>query len=88
MVHREETSWTICIEAAAEFEPDYDGELDGYVWRDTLFRTLQNRALTALLRELATAPGWKVRPGNRGLPATDEVLLYVTLDPAAEPPAT
>ena len=88
MVHREETSWTIRIEAAAEFEPDYQGELDGYVWRDTLFRALQNRALTALLRELAATPGWNVRPGNLGLPLTDEVLLYVTLDPAVEPPVT
>jgi hypothetical protein len=80
MRHREETSWNLRIEASAEFDPDYDGELDGYVWREELFREVQRRAAAALLRELAAIPGWRVRTGNRGLPATDEILIHLELD--------
>ena len=83
MLHREEVTWTIRIEASAEFDEAYDGDLDGYAWRDKQFRELQNRATTAVLRALAGVPGWRVRTGNRGLPATDEVLVHVELDTEA-----
>jgi hypothetical protein len=81
MRHREETTWNIRIEASAEFEPGYDGELDGYEWRDRLFPDLQRRVAAAVLRELAAAPGWRVRTGNRGLPSSDEILILLELDP-------
>jgi len=84
MQHREETTWNIRIEASAEFDEDYDGELDGYVWREEMFREVQRRAAAAVLRELAAAPGWRVRTGNRGLPATDELLIHLELDASAE----
>ena len=84
MVHREELTWTIRIEASAEFDEDYDGELDGYAWRDLEFRELQQRATTAVLRALAGLGGWRVRTGNRGLPSSDEVLVYVELDRDSE----
>jgi hypothetical protein len=84
MVHREEVTWTIRIEAAAEFDDNYDGDLDGYAWREQHFRELQNRATAAVLRALAGVPGWRVRTGNRGLPATDEVLVHVELDTDSE----
>lgn len=83
-MHREEATWTIRIEASAEFDDMYDGELDGYAWRERAFRELQNRALTAVLRALAGTPGWRVHTGNRGLPATDEVLVNVELDVDSE----
>lgn len=83
-MHREETTWTIRIEATAEFDEAYDGELDGFAWREHQFRELQNKALGAVLRALAGAPGWRVRTGNRGLPSTDEVLVHVDLDVDSE----
>lgn len=83
MRHREEASWNIKIEASVEFDEDYQGELDGYVWRDSLFREVQRRAAAAVLRELAAAPGWRVRTGNRGLAATDEILIHLELDASA-----
>ncbi len=84
MAYREEATWTIRIEASAEFDEAYDGELDGYAWRDAQFRELQNRAVGAVLRALAGTPGWRVRTGNRGLAATDEVLVHVDLDVDSE----
>ena len=80
MVHREEVTWTIRVEATATFDADYDGELDGYVWRDRQFRELQQRATAAVLHALSGLEGWRVRTGNRGLPATDEVLIHVELE--------
>jgi hypothetical protein len=84
MRHREETTWNIRIEASAEFDPSYDGELDGYEWRDRLFPDLQRRVTAAVLRELAATRGWRVRTGNRGLPSSDEVLILLELDADAE----
>ncbi len=84
MAYREDSTWTIRIEASAEFGEDYDGELDGFAWRDRAFRDLQRRAAAAVLRELAGTPGWKIRTGNRGLPATDELVIDVTLDVDSE----
>jgi hypothetical protein len=82
--YREEAGWTIRIEAGAAFEDDYDGELDGYVWRETHFREIQRRVLAVVMRELAATPGWRVHAGNRGLPATDEVMLHLELDADSE----
>jgi hypothetical protein len=85
-MHREEHTWNIRIEASAAFDEDYQGELDGYAWRDQLLRELQGRLATAVLRELAAARGWRVRTGNRGLAATDELLIHVELEPSDDPP--
>jgi hypothetical protein len=84
MVHREEAIWTIRIEASAEFDEQYDGELDGFAWRESQFRELQNAVLAAVMQKLSRAPGWRVRTGNRGLPATDEVLIHAELDVDSE----
>ncbi len=85
MVHREEATWTIRVEASAEFGEAYDGDLDGYAWREQQFRDLQQRAITAVLRALTGLPGWRVRTGNRGLPASDEVLIHAELAVEDEP---
>ena len=84
MVYREEAVWTIRIEAGAEFDEAYDGELDGYAWRESQLRQLQNHVLVAVMRALQAEPGWRVRTGNRGLPATDEVLVHAELDVDSE----
>jgi hypothetical protein len=84
MSYREEAGWVIRIEAGADFGDDYQGELDGYAWRDGAFREVQRRVLSAVLRELAATPGWKARTGNRGLPATDEVTIVLELDADSE----
>ena len=84
MVHREEATWTIRIEASAEFDEAYDGELDGYVWRGAQFAELQERVAAAVLRAVAGTPGFKARTANRGLPASDELLIRVDLDLAQE----
>ena len=65
---------------SAEFDESYDGDLDGFAWREQRFRELQQQVTATVLRTLAGMRGWRVRTGNRGLPATDEVLIHVDLD--------
>ena len=77
--YREETTWTIRIEAGASFAEDYDGDMDGYAWRERFYRDIQPRVLATVLRELGATPGWKVRTGNRGLSSRDEVLIHLEL---------
>ena len=84
MSYREEATWAIRIEAGADFGDDYQGEMDGYVWREQAFRDVQRRVLNAVLRELSATPGWRARTGNRGLPATDEVTIILELDADSE----
>jgi hypothetical protein len=84
MAHREETTWVVRLEVGAEFADDYDGDLDGYAWRERWQREVQPRLLAALVRELQASPGWRARSGNHGLPARDEVVFNVELDPDSE----
>jgi hypothetical protein len=66
--HREEATWTIRIEASAEFDENYDGDLDGFAWREKQFRELQNRAVGAVLRALNGGTGSAV-PTTKALAA-------------------
>ncbi len=83
MDYREECEWTLRFEASAEFDEDYDGELDGYAWRELFYKEVAPRVLRAAFRELQSVKGWKVRPANRGRSSEDEVLIKVELDEAA-----
>lgn len=86
MEYREELTWVIRFEASAEFPEDYDGELDGYAWREQFYRDVQPRVVAAVFRELADiaqnkgAVKWHIRPGNRGMSSRDEVLIHIELD--------
>ncbi|MCG8421650.1 MAG: hypothetical protein MJE77_27335 [Proteobacteria bacterium] len=79
MNYREETTWVLRFEVGASFDDDYDGELDGYAWRDQFYRDVQPRVVAAVFRELEKLPGWKVRPGNRGMSSRDEILIHLEL---------
>lgn len=78
--YREETTWTIRLEVGAAFPDDYDGEDDGYEWRARFQREIQPAIAAAVFRQLRALDGWKVRPGNRGIAATDELLIHLELD--------
>ncbi len=84
MDYSEETSWTIRLEATAQFGDDYDGEDDGYVWREKFIREIQPQIAATVFRALSAVPGWKVRPGNRGLPTADELFIHLERDFSAK----
>ena len=85
MEYREETTWALRFEVGAGFAEDYDGELDGYAWRELFYRDVQPRVVAAIFRELGKLSGWKIRPGNRGMSSRDEVLIHMELAEASLP---
>jgi len=85
MDYREECEWTLRFEGSASFGEDYDGELDGYAWRERFYSEIAPRVLRAVFRELQDVPGWKIRPANRGRSSEDEVLVKVELEVNDDP---
>lgn len=85
MNYTESLTWNIRIEAQAEFPDDYDGEQDGFVWRDEFQRTVQPAVVAAVARELSRHSQYRLRGGNHGLPGQDEIVLHLDLQvkPAA-----
>ena len=80
MDYREETTWTIRLEVGAAFPEDYDGDDDGYAWREKFRQEVQPAVAAAVFRQLQALEGWKVRAGNRGLPATEELLIHLDFE--------
>jgi hypothetical protein len=72
----EEREFTLRVEVRCRFPSDYDGEADGQAWWPAIEPALAEivRGAVAIL---ARQPGCRVRAGNRGRPAADEVTLIV-----------
>ncbi len=78
--YREETTWTIRLEAITRYSDDYDGEEDGFVWRERFHKEIQPLIAASVFRALTSLEGWKVRTGNRGLATSDELLIRLERD--------
>jgi len=78
--YREQTSWNIRLEATASFSEDYDGDDDGYVWRERFHKEVQPAIVASVFRALSNLEGWSVRTGNRGLATADELLIVLERD--------
>ncbi len=76
MEHVEEREFTVRLELRCAFPEDYDGDEDGYAWVEE-FRPIAADIARAAANAVRSRPGWRVRPGNRGRPADEEVLLIV-----------
>jgi hypothetical protein len=72
----EAREFTLRLEVRCAFPVDYDGDDDGYAWWAEVEPATAEivRAAAAIL---AARPGWRVRPANRGRPASEEVTLVV-----------
>jgi len=76
----EEREFTLRVEVRCAFPEGYDGEGDGYAWWADVEPAAAEivRAAAAIL---ASRPGWRVRPTNRGRPASEEITLVVERGP-------
>jgi hypothetical protein len=74
MKYVEERTFTVRLELRCEFPDDYQGEEDGYAWAAEL-APLGQEIVRAAVEAVRRRSGWKIRPGNRGRPADEEVLL-------------
>jgi len=76
----EEREFTLRIAVRCAFPADYDGEADGYAWWSEV-EPATAEIVRAAVAILARQPGARVRPANRGRPATEEVTLVVERAP-------
>ncbi len=76
----EQLEFPLRTEVRCAFPPAYDGEADGYAWwADVEPATAE--IVRAAVAILARQPGVRVRPANRGRPASEEVTLLVERSP-------
>ncbi len=76
MKYVEEREFLLRLDVRCQFPDDYDGDEDGYAWTEEL-QPITADLVRAALEVLARRPGWRVRPGNRGRPADEEVTLVL-----------
>lgn len=65
-MHREEREFAIIVHVAAEFDDDYSGELDGFVWHEAFERGLKPQLVAAVFETLRKQPGWRAVAAPRG----------------------
>jgi hypothetical protein len=75
-MHIEEKELNVRLELRCAFPDDYEGDADGLAWAAEL-PALQSAILAAVVQTVQRHGGWKVRPGNRGRPVEDEVMLIL-----------
>jgi hypothetical protein len=83
MEHVEEREFVVRLEFRCTFPEDYEGDEDGYAWFEA-FRPIAAEITRAAAAAVRARPGWRLRPGNRGRPADEEVLLIVERTVASE----
>ncbi len=76
MKYVEEREFVLRLEVRCAFPDDYEGDEDGYAWAEEL-RPMTAELVRAAMGAIAGRPGWRVRAGNRGRPAEEEVTLVV-----------
>jgi hypothetical protein len=76
MEHVEEREFVLRLELRCSFPEDYDGDEDGYAWAEA-FRPIAAQIVGCAAAAVKARPGWRVRPGNRGRPADEEILLII-----------
>ena len=80
MPYVEERDFNLRFELRCEFPDDYQGEQDGFAWADE-FPSIAQEVIRAAVQTVARRPGWRIRPGNRGIPSEREVTLVLERAP-------
>ena len=76
MIYAEERDFTLRFALRCEFPDDYDGEEDGGKWAEA-WDAIAAEVVATAVDLVRRRRGWRVRPSNRGRPASDEVTLQV-----------
>jgi hypothetical protein len=76
-VHREEGSFTVRIELAAEFDESYEGDDDGNAWLERWRARVQPKLVRAIFEQLRAERGFTAVPASRGKNPEEEVEIAV-----------
>jgi hypothetical protein len=79
--YREESSFTIRIALAAEFDDAYEGDDDGYAWLERWRAKVQPRLVRALFDALRSEHDFSAIPVARGRSPEDNLDVEVRLTP-------
>lgn len=63
---KEKGRFDIRIHLEAEFDEDYEGEMDELAWRRYFTEHIRRDLLAAVARTLRRHPGWTLIPANTG----------------------
>jgi len=83
MDHREEREFSIRLHLSATFPDDYEGDDDGFVWRERFAREVEPRLVAALFDVLRSDPRFRAVPAPRGRDPETGVDLDVSFVPDA-----
>ena len=80
-IHREEGSFVIRLELAAEFDESYEGDDDGNAWLERWKAGVRPRLVRAVFDALRADPAFDAVPVSRGANPDDEVEIAVRFRP-------
>lgn len=66
MQHREEREFSIVLHVVADFDDDYTGDDDGFVWHERFERSLKPKLIAAVFETLRAEPQFRVVAAPRG----------------------
>jgi hypothetical protein len=78
--HREEGSFTVRIELAAEFDESYEGDDDGNAWLERWRARVQPKLVRAIFEQLRAERGFTAIPASRGKNPEEEVEIAVRFE--------
>ena len=76
-VHREDGKFQVRIELVAEFDEQYEGDDDGYVWLERWRAETRPRVLKAIFDALRADPSFEAIPVSRGAAPDEEAEIRV-----------
>jgi hypothetical protein len=65
-MHREEREFSIIFHVSSEFDDDYTGDDDGFVWHERFEQKLKPRLVAAIFDVLRSDPDWEAVAAPRG----------------------
>ena len=79
-VHREEGRFDIRIELSAEFDEDYEGDDDGYLWLRRFQEEVRPRLARAVFDALRSDPSFRAIPVSRGASPDENMEIDVRFE--------
>ena len=85
MTHREQKTFTITLHLCADFQDDYTGDEDGFVWHERFQQAVRPALIAALHDALRAEPRFHAVAAPRGRDPESALDLNVSFEPKPTP---
>ena len=85
MTHREQKTFTITLHLSADFQDDYTGDEDGFVWHERFQQAVRPALIAALHDALRAEPRFHAVAAPRGRDPESALDLDVSFEPKQGP---